>query len=334
MSNNPLNILVTGGAGYIGSHAVRQLIDSGYSVTVVDNLYSGHRWAVADGAEFIEGDAGDIVLMNGIMQKKKFNAVFHFAGHIEVSESVFDPLKYYRNNTCVSRNVIDACVANGVNHFIFSSTAAVYGMPEACPVDELYPVNPINPYGTSKLMTELMLNDVSQAKNDFRYVALRYFNVAGARVDGTLGQATTRATHLIKTASQAACGSRESMDIFGTDYSTPDGTCIRDYIHIDDLVSAHLDALRYLQAGGASDVFNCGYGRGFSVREILDTVKKVSGVDFKILEKGRRAGDSETLYADSSKIKRVLNWKPAFDDIELICETAYKWEKKILSMKI
>ncbi|MDH5654604.1 MAG: UDP-glucose 4-epimerase GalE [Spirochaetia bacterium] len=331
--SDTLNLLVTGGAGYIGSHAVSQLLEADHRVTVVDNLYSGHRWAVSDSAEFIEGDAGDPELMDEVASRKKFDAVFHFAGHIEVAESVQKPLKYYGNNSCVSKNLIQVCLKHKINHFIFSSTAAVYGKPETFPVTEDLPGNPINPYGRSKLVTEWMLSDAASVNSDFKYIALRYFNVAGARLDGTLGQATPNATHLIKVASQAACGIRSGVDIYGTDYNTPDGTCIRDYIHVDDLAAAHLDALLYLRSGGSSDAFNCGYGNGFSVREIIETVKKVSGADFQVSEKGRRAGDPDQLYCDPSRIKKILNWKPRFDRIDLICETAFRWEKKLNQMK-
>lgn len=323
------NILITGGAGYIGSHAVKMFSDAGFKVFVLDNLYSGHRWAVDSRADFTEGDASDRSLVLSILKTNKIQAVIHFAGHIVVPESVVDPLKYYGNNSCCSKNLLECCIEAKIDNFIFSSTAAVYGMPKHIPVREDELLNPINPYGTSKLITEWMLRDVSAAFPEFRYVALRYFNVAGASLDGTIGQSTPDATHLIKVASQAACGMRESVDIYGTDYDTPDGTCIRDYIHVEDLVSAHLKALEYLLSGGQSDVFNCGYGKGMSVREILETVKKVSGKDFPVYEKERRAGDSEKLVSDCSKIKEILKWTPKNEDIELICRTAYEWEKKL-----
>jgi UDP-glucose 4-epimerase len=321
-----LNVLVTGGAGYIGSHTSHQLVDAGHRVVVLDNLYSGHRWAVPAGAAFVEGDAGDPGLTRPLLRDHAIDAVIHFAGHIVVPESVTDPLKYYRNNTCVSRSLIEACAAEGVNKFIFSSSAAVYGMPERLPANEDSPTAPINPYGASKLMTEWMLRDVAAGAHFF-YVALRYFNVAGARADGTLGQATPEATHLIKVASQTACGLRDHVAIFGTDYETPDGTCIRDYIHVEDLAQAHLDALAYLARSGASRVLNCGYGRGFTVREILDTVRRVSGVTFKVKEEARREGDPPMLIADAARIREVLGWKPVHDDIEVICGSAYQWEK-------
>lgn len=330
---NPIQkcVLVTGGAGYIGSHIVWRLIEAGYSVVVLDNFYSGHRWAVHPRAELIEGDAGDSDKVQSILRENHIDAVIHFAGHIVVPESVHDPLKYYRNNTCVSRNLIAACVAEGVQQFLFSSSAAVYGMPETVPVEASAPTVPISPYGSSKLMTEWMLRDVaaSTVSSDrrFRYVALRYFNVAGARADGELGQATPEATHLIKVACEAACGRRESVSIFGTDYDTPDGTCIRDYIHVDDLAVAHLAALAYLERGGSSEVLNCGYGRGFSVREVIAMVKWVSAKDFPVREVERRAGDPPVLVSDPTRLMRLFDWRPRYADLETICATAYRWEK-------
>lgn len=332
------NILVTGGAGYIGSHTSRQLINAGCNVVVVDNFYSGNRWAVPKEATLIEGDAGDIDLILRLLSVHHIEAVIHFAGHIVVPESVTDPLKYHRNNTCCSLNLIDACIRRGIHNFVFSSSAAVYGIPSRIPVAETTPAAPINPYGRSKLMTEWMLEDTAnsfpsapeaatQPQDRFRYVALRYFNVAGASQDGSLGQATPNATHLIKVACEAACGKRESIAIYGTDYPTPDGTCIRDYIHVEDLAHAHLLALVHLFAGGASEILNCGYGTGFSVREILDAVKDVSGVQFKIIETERRAGDPPALISDPQRIKELFAWQPTLQDIHLICETAYKWEK-------
>jgi len=296
---------------------------------VLDNLYSGHRWAVHPDAAFEEGNAGDVELTRRLLRQRKIDAVIHFAGHIVVPESVVDPLKYYQNNTVVSRNLIAACVQEGVKNFIFSSTAAVYGAPETAPVTEQTPTAPINPYGTSKLMTEWMLRDVA-ASQPFRYVALRYFNAAGARVDGMLGQATPEATHLIKVACQTACGLRDHISVFGTDYATPDGTCVRDYIHVDDLAAAHICALRYLEGDGQSQVLNCGYGRGFSVREVIAMVKQVSGKDFRVSESPRRAGDSPTLVSDSSRLRRELQWQPKHQDLRIICESAYRWEKKLL----
>ncbi len=328
-----INILVTGGAGYIGSHTSRQLIEAGYSVTVVDNLYSGHRWAIPDEATFIEGDVGDHPLMESVLKERKINAVVHFAGHIVVPESVSDPLKYYSNNALNSGRLIAACQEAGVEHFVFSSTAATYGAPQVISIDEQVRTEPINPYGRTKLITEWMLEDIAHAANrsPFRYIALRYFNVAGASLDTTLGQATAEATHLIKVACEAATGQRESITIFGTDYETDDGTCIRDYIHVEDLAGAHLNALTWLLKGGDSQVLNCGYGHGYSVREVIETVKAVSGVDFEVVEGSRRAGDPPALIADSSRIRERLGWTPNLDNLEIICRTAWKWEQKLSS---
>ena len=327
------NVLVTGGAGYIGSHTSRQLVNAGCNVIVVDNFYSGNRWAVPARAHLIEGDAGDFELMSRVMREHEIEAVIHFAGHIVVSESVTDPLKYYGNNTSGSRNLIAACLRAGVKHFIFSSSAAVYGVPGDGPILETTRVSPINPYGRSKLMTEWMLEDAANSSvasspdNAFRYVALRYFNVAGASLDGALGEATPEATHLIHVACQAACGKREKVAIYGTDYPTPDGTCVRDYIHVEDLATAHLLALSYLLDGGASETLNCGYGYGFSVKEVLETVRRVSKVDFEIVSAGRREGDPPALVANTEKIRKILPWKPTHQDLETICTTAFLWEK-------
>ena len=323
-------VLVTGGAGYIGSHTVRQLVAAGYRVVVLDDLSTGHRWAVAPEATLVVGNAGDAALAGALIEEHGVRAVVHFAGSIVVPESVADPLKYYGNNSAASRNLIEAGVATGVAHFIFSSTAAVYGIPEKLPVSETAPTHPINPYGRSKLVTEWMLEDVaaSPAGRDFRHVILRYFNVAGASEDGTLGQATENATHLIKVACEAACGVREKVTVFGTDYPTPDGTCLRDYIHVEDLARAHLDALHFLEAGGASDTFNVGYGRGYSVREVLEMVEKVSGVKLRVEDGPRRAGDAAELVADAGKIRKELGWSPRHVELQKICGTAYRWESK------
>lgn len=321
-------VLVTGGAGYIGSHTVRQLVAAGYRVVVLDDLSTGHRWAVSPQATLVVGDAGDRELVGRIMTEHSIGAVLHFAGSIVVPESVTDPLKYYGNNSAASRNLIEACVEQSVGRFVFSSTAAVYGIPERLPVPETAPTRPINPYGRSKLITEWMLEDVaaSPAARRFRHVILRYFNVAGASLDGTLGQASADATHLIKVACEAACGVREKVTVYGTDYPTPDGTCVRDYIHVEDLARAHLDALRYLEKGGASDTFNCGYGRGFSVREVLAMVEKVSGVTLRIEDGARRAGDAAELVAEARKVRRILKWEPTQERLDVICASAYRWE--------
>lgn len=327
------NVLVTGGAGYIGSHTSHRLIEAGFGVVVLDNLYSGHAWAVPERATFVRGDAGDASLARELIRRHAIDAVVHFAGHIIVPESVKDPLKYYRNNVAVSRNLIEACIAEDVAQFVFSSSAAVYGVPpQSSPICEDAALAPINPYGRTKLMVEWMLEDAARAFPSFRYVALRYFNVAGARLDGTLGQATPDSTHLIKIASEAACGLRDRVSIFGTDYPTPDGTCVRDYLHVEDLARAHIDALEYLRRDGASRVLNCGYGKGYSVREILKVAREVSGVDFPVEEAARRAGDPPSLVADARRIRDVLGWRPRHDDIRVICESAIRWERSLQGM--
>lgn len=320
-------ILVTGGAGYIGSHTSKLLKEAGYTLVVLDNLYSGHRWAVPQDATFIEGNAGDIALVSDVLRHHKIQAVIHFAGHIVVPESVANPLKYYGNNTCVSRNLLEACTTCGVDKFIFSSTAAVYGTPEKLPATEATPTLPINPYGRSKLMTEEILADVATA-GKLRYMALRYFNVAGADPTGGIGQATPEATHLIKVACEVACGERTHIDVFGTDYPTPDGTCVRDYIHVMDLGSAHVLALRYLMDGGKSETLNCGYGHGFSVNEVLNSVMKASGKTLDIRRVPRRVGDAAAIVADATQLRQQLNWTPELDDLDTICKTAYDWEVK------
>ncbi len=312
------------------------------SVVVIDNLYSGHRWAVPAQMPFVEGDAGDMHLVGETIRTHGVSAVLHFAGHISVPESVDDPLKYYRNNTGVSRNLIDTCVSAGVEHFIFSSTAAVYGEPEVVPIAESTPQRPVNPYGASKLITEWMLRDTATAARtgrgpvaahapNFRYVALRYFNVAGARPDGTIGQSTRDVTHLVKIASEATCGLRPHVSIYGTDYPTRDGTCVRDYIHVEDLCEAHVLALRHLLDGGAGGTFNVGYGTGFTVREVLDTMQDVTGIRLRLIEAGRRPGDPTSLVADSTAIRHAFGWTPRYDDLRVICDTAYRWERSRLA---
>lgn len=326
-----MNILVTGGAGYIGSHTVKQLVDAGHKVVVLDNFYSGHRWAVDPKATLVEGDIADRDLVRQILHHHAIDSVVHFAGYIVVPESVADPLKYYENNVVGSLRLIEACEQRGVSRFVFSSSAAVYGLPETTKVSEDTRLAPINPYGNSKLITELTLNDVSFASQGrelaLNFVALRYFNAAGAQVAGQLGQATPEATHLIKVACEAATGVRDGMQIFGTDYATEDGSCVRDYIHVDDLASAHLKALDYLADGGDSIRLNCGYGQGYSVKEVVDMVRKVSGVNFRAIESERRPGDPPSLVADNSRIKNLLNWTPKYADLELICRTAFRWEQ-------
>ncbi|WP_262270815.1 UDP-glucose 4-epimerase GalE [Microvirga yunnanensis] len=323
-----MTVLVTGGAGYIGSHMVLALADAGKDVVVLDDLSTGFDWMVHPAATFIKGDAGDEPLVAEIIRKHSIKAIAHFAGSIVVPDSVADPLKYYMNNTVRSRSLISAAVQNGVEQFLFSSTAAVYGDAKESPISESAPLNPVSPYGSSKLMTEMMLRDVARA-HPLRFVALRYFNVAGADPQGRSGQSTRHATHLIKVATQAALGERSHLDIFGTDYPTPDGTCLRDYIHVSDLAQAHVLALDYLGSGGNSTVFNCGYGRGYSVHDVVEAVKKVSGVDFPTNLSPRRAGDPATLIASADRIRATLNWSPKLDDLETIIRHALSWENSL-----
>jgi len=324
-----MRVLVTGGAGYIGSHVVKALGENGYEVAVYDNLSTGNRWAVLFG-ELFEGDLADKELLRTVIKSFKPDAVMHFAAFIQVDESVREPLKYYRNNTINTINLLETLVEEGINKFIFSSTAATYGIPERMPVTEDTPQKPINPYGASKLAVEGVLRDLAVA-NKMHYVALRYFNVAGADGKCRIGQAYKYATHLITRALKTAKGEFEKLTIFGTDYPTKDGTCIRDYIHVDDLADAHLIALEYLLKGGKSDVFNCGYGHGFSVKEVVEEVKKVTGINFKVVEGERREGDPPILVADNKKIKEKLLWQPKFDDLDYIIKTAWEWEKKLSS---
>ena len=323
-------VLVTGGAGYIGSHTCQHLLSAGYDVVVLDNLYSGHRWAVPDEATFIEGDAGSLNTLNQIFVDNQIDAVIHFAGHIVVPESVQDPLKYYENNCSVTQTIASAAVNNGIKHLIFSSSAAVYGEPDQLPVSEMTLPNPISPYGRTKLISEWLLEDLSQANIEFDYVALRYFNVAGAALDGSIGQSTPEATHLIKVASELATGKRDKVALFGTDYPTHDGTCVRDYIHVEDLAAAHVSSLRYLQSGGKSEVLNCGYGQGFSVQQVLDCISSIADEPLNIVIQGRRAGDPAELIANNSKILSILDWQPKYNDLQLICQTALDWEKKLI----
>jgi UDP-glucose 4-epimerase len=320
-------ILVTGGAGYIGSHVVLQLVAAGERVVVLDNLSTGFANAVI-GAELVTGDTGDPDLVGRILREHAVDAVMHFAAHTIVPESVADPLKYYRNNTCNTRNLLAACSEAGVRHFIFSSTAAVYGIPEDPLADEQTRLAPINPYGTSKLMSEWMLRDLSAA-GPMTHVALRYFNVAGSDPQGRIGQSTREATLLIKVACEAAVGKREQVAIFGTDYPTPDGTGVRDYIHVADLADAHIRALEYLRAGGESATLNCGYGHGYSVREVLDTVSRVNGSPLTVNEQPRRAGDPPMLVARADRIRERLQWTPRHDDLEFIVRTSLDWERKL-----
>jgi UDP-glucose 4-epimerase len=321
------SILVTGGAGYIGSHVARQLRERGERVVVLDNLSSGFRSAVL-GAQLVVGDTADRELVTRVLAEHEVQTVMHFAAHTIVPESVSNPLKYYGNNTCATRNLLECCDRGGVRHFVFSSTAAVYGIPAEGLAREDSPTAPINPYGLSKLMSEWMLRDLAAA-SDLRYVALRYFNVAGSDPGGRIGHTAPSATLLVKVACQAAAGVRPGVSIFGTDYPTPDGTGVRDYIHVEDLADAHLKALDYLRGGGGSTTLNCGYGHGYSVREVLQMVERVNGEALDVTEQPRRAGDPPSLVAHAERIRDVLGWTPRFDDLELIVRTQLEWERRL-----
>jgi len=321
-------IFVTGGAGYIGSHVVRQLSEAGHQVVVYDNLSTGSPKALINNEKLVVGDLNDRDALTAALRESGARSVLHFAAAIVAPESVVLPLKYYTNNTRNTLNLLQACVDCGVERFIFSSTAAVYGIPEGGEAYEETPTVPINPYGSSKLMSEWMLRDAALA-HGFSYVALRYFNVAGADPQARMGQRTPDATHLIKVSCQAALGMRPSVSIFGTDYATPDGTGVRDYIHIEDLASAHLKALEYLEKGGASTTINVGYGRGETVRQVIAEVKKVSGVDFPVQEAPRRPGDPPSLIAGAEKIRALLGWEPQHDDLATIVADAWRWEKSL-----
>ena len=321
-------ILVTGGAGYIGSHVVLKLRERGERGVVLANLSTGFRQAVLD-APLVVAGVGDREAVLTVMREHGVDTVMHFAAHTIVPESVSDPLKYYGNNTCSTRSLLQCCLESGVRHFVFSSTAAVYGIPETGFADETSPTVPINPYGTSKLMSEWMLRDLAAA-SPMRYVSLRYFNVAGSDPAGRIGQATRAATLLVKVACEAAVGKRPHVSIFGTDYPTPDGTGVRDYIHVEDLAAAHLDALDYLRGGGASEILNCGYGHGYSVREVLAAVERVAGRQLRVREEPRRPGDPPTLIARADKIRRLLGWKPRLDDLDTIVRTSLQWEERML----
>ncbi len=324
-----LTVLVTGGAGYIGSHAMLALLDGGYKVVVIDNLTTGFRWAVPDAVEFAEGDIEDAALVAQLIDDHNIGAIMHFAGSIIVPESVENPLKYYHNNSAKSRSLIGAAVQAEVKHFIFSSTAATYGMPDVAKVSEETPRLPINPYGMSKLMTEIMLADVAAA-HDFNFCALRYFNVAGADPQGRTGQSTAGATHLIKVAVEAALGKRESVAVYGTDYATPDGTGVRDYIHVSDLAAAHVLALEALLADpDTSHIMNCGYGRGFSVLEVLDAVDRATNRKITRHMQERRPGDPGSLISDNGLIRKTLSWSPEYNDLDTIVGHALAWERTL-----
>jgi len=323
-------IFVTGGAGYIGSHVVLALGEAGYDVLTYDNLSTGKRHSVLHG-ELVVGDLADKELLVKTLSDFKPDAVMHFAASIEVGESVVKPLKYYRNNSANALNLLEALRTTGVGQMIFSSTAAVYGNPSELPAFEDTPLQPINPYGTSKMMTEYFLADLALADKDFRYVALRYFNVAGADPQTRLGQDYTNPTHLITRALKTALGIFPKLQIFGMDYPTEDGTCIRDYIHISDLAQAHLDALSYLFKGETSAVFNCGYGHGFSVNDVVAMAKQITGIDFLVEEAERRGGDPAELIAGCDKIRKILDWQPRYDDLETILKTAWAWEEKLVA---
>jgi UDP-glucose 4-epimerase len=327
-----MTILVTGGAGYIGSHMVHELVDAGEQVVVLDNLSTGFRFLIPTSVPFVSGSTGDRSLVGDIIARHAITAIVHFAASIVVPESVADPLGYYSNNTVNTCALLDVAIKTGIRQFIFSSTAAVYGTTDEAPVRENAPTVPISPYGTSKLMSEIMLHDAGKA-HGLRFVILRYFNVAGADPKLRTGQATPAATHLIKVACETATGTRSKMDVFGTDYPTPDGTCIRDYIHVSDLVQAHSAALAYLRSGGASATFNCGYGQGASVFEVIDAVRRASGRDFPVDVSGRRPGDAPALVANVDRIRAALPWRPRFQNLDTIVAHALAWEKQLASRR-
>jgi len=320
--------LVTGGAGYIGSHMVLALVELGEEVVILDNLSTGMWWAIAPPAKLVEGDIGDEALLDALMADHSFDAIIHFAGSIVVPDSMRDPLGYYLNNTVKSRQLMASAVKAGIPRFIFSSTAAVYGnVPAEAVVEDRAPA-PVSPYGASKLMTEWMLRD-SHAAYGLQYVALRYFNVAGADPQGRIGQSTPKATHLIKVACQAALGQRPGLEVYGTDYDTPDGTCLRDYIHVSDLIAAHLDALTHLCKGGESGIFNCGYGKGYSVLDVIKSVERVNGAPLDVKYGPRREGDPAAIVAGAERVRAVLGWQPRYENLDFIVETALNWEKKL-----
>jgi UDP-glucose 4-epimerase len=323
-----MTVLVTGGAGYIGCHMVHALVEAGESVVVIDNLSTGFSTYLPEGVPLFIGDVADENLVEGVIDAHGVDSIIHFAGSVVVPESMRDPLSYYRNNTATSRNLLNAAMKCGVKRFIFSSTAAVYGNPDTTPVAEDAPTRPLSPYGSSKLMTEIMLHDIAPAYG-MEFVVLRYFNVAGADPQGRTGLATMGATHLLKIAVEAATGQRNKIDVYGTDYPTPDGSCIRDFIHVSDLVQAHRAALGYLRDGGTSTTLNCGYGRGYSVLETIEAVRRASGRNFAVQYAPRREGDIMTMIADTSRIRATLNWTPQYDDLQTIARHALAWEEKL-----
>lgn len=327
MFSRSMRILVTGGAGYVGSHVVRCLAAADHEVTVYDNLSTGHRWAVLD-AELVVGDLADLHMLDTLCAERRFDAILHFAAHIWVGESVRAPAKYYRNNVVNALGLFDLAARHGVRSLVFSSSAAVYGEPETPLIEETMLLAPINPYGRSKMMAEQLLMDLAAA-TEMRYAILRYFNVAGADPEGRIGEATPDNSHLIKVACETAAGLRSGMKINGIDYPTPDGTCVRDYVHVTDLAEAHLAAMGYLQEGGASTILNCGYGRGFSVRTVIDAVRRRSGVDFPVEIGERRPGDPAVLVASNAEIRAALRWRPRYDDLDFIVQTAWAWEQKL-----
>jgi UDP-glucose 4-epimerase len=323
-----MTVLVTGGAGYIGSHMVRALVDANERIVVIDNLSTGFSAFLPEAVPLFIGDAGDENLVEGVIKQHGVDSIIHFAGSVVVPDSMRDPLGYYRNNTMTTQSLLKAAVKSGVKRFIFSSTAAVYGNPDQVPVREDAPTRPLSPYGSSKLMTEIMLHDVASA-HGMDYVVLRYFNVAGADPQARIGLATVGATHLLKIAVEAATGQRAKVDVFGTDYPTPDGSCIRDFIHVSDLAQAHNAALSYLRGGGSSMTLNCGYGRGYSVLETIEAVRRVSGRNFAVQTAPRRSGDIMSMIADTSRIRSVLDWTPQYDNLETIAAHALAWEAKL-----
>ena len=324
-----MTVLVTGGAGYIGSHTVQALVQAGESVVVIDNLSTGFSDFLPEGVPLFVGDAGDENLVEGVIAQHRVESIIHLAGSVVVPDSMRDPLQYYRNNTMTTRSLLNAAVRSGVNRFIFSSTAAVYGNPDQVPVPEHAPTRPLSPYGSSKLMTEIMLHDVASA-HGMDYIVLRYFNVAGADPLARMGLATIGATHLLKIAVEAATGQRAKIDVFGTDYPTPDGSCIRDFVHVSDLAEAHRAALSHLRRGGASATLNCGYGRGYSVLETIEAVRRISGRNFAVQYAPRRPGDIMAMVADVSRIRALLDWKPQYDDLDTIASHALAWEQRLL----